>query len=77
MSSCHLYVVQRTRRFNVEVAAIYYDTVALGGGAVAGDSTGIGVEGAMKDKCRQISIEIGRQPLQLRSSRQPEELWRI
>ena len=34
-------------------------------------------EGAMNDKCRQISIEIGRQPLRLRSSRQPEELWRI
>ena len=68
---------QRTRRFYVEVGAIYYDPVAIGGGAVARDSTAIGGEGAMNDKCRQISIEIGRQPLRLRSSRQPEELWRI
>ena len=77
MSSCQLYVVQRTRRFYAEVGAIYYDTVALGGAAVARDSTAIGGEGAMKDKRRQIFIEIGCQPFQLRPSSQPEELWRI
>ena len=68
---------QRTRRIYVEVGAIYDDPIAIGGGTVARDSTAIGGEGAMNDKCLQISIEIGRQPLQLRSSRQPEELWRI
>ena len=68
---------QCTRRVYVEVGAIYYDPVAIGGGAVARDSTATGGEGAMNDKCRQVCIEIGRQPLRLRPSRQPEELWRI
>ena len=48
---------QCTRRFYVEDGAIYCDPVVIGGGVVARDSTAIGGEGAMNDKCRQMSIE--------------------
>ena len=42
---------QCTRRFYVEVGARYYDQVATGSGVVARDSTAIGGERAMNDKC--------------------------
>ena len=60
------------------------DPVAIGSGVVARDSTAIGGEGFMNDKCRQMAIErhmppdiysdwtpapsIVRQPLRLRSN---------